>query len=230
MERYSSHGRETEGTAVCIDNARYEVYSQSPLSRPKASMRTYIASALLLAVLVTATPSQAQLRADLPGRTAATAVQTAPGTGLGNIFASDRFRLQHSYEFSYSSFGAGESMGLGVYTSSLQWQPSDRLAARVDVGVAHSPFGTGDIRSAMGFDADTPARVFLRNAEVAYRPSENSVIRLQIQQSPYGNYASPYGHGYSQFGNPFGFDRHRSASSFRIQAGGDDATFWRSGR
>jgi hypothetical protein len=192
-------------------------------------MRTYLAAALLLAVLVTATPTQAQLRADIPGRTASTAVQ-APGTGLGNVFASDRFRLQHSYEFSYNSFGAGESLGLGVYTSSLQWQPSDRLAARVDVGVAHSPFGTGEIRSAMGFDASTPARVFLRNAEVAYRPTENSIIRLQIQQSPYGNYASPFGYGHGQYGDHFGYDRYRSGSSFRIQAGGDDATFWRSGR
>ena len=87
--------------------------------------------------------------------------------------------------------GFAGSVGLGVYTTSLRWQPSARLAGRVDVGVAHSPFGDGAVQSALGFDGAGDTRVFLRNAELAYRPTENSVIHFSVQQSPYGAYASP---------------------------------------
>ena len=40
---------------------------------------------------------------------------------------------------------------------------------------------------------------FLRNAEVAYKPSENVLLNFSFRQSPYGAYMSPYGH-YSPFG------------------------------
>jgi hypothetical protein len=36
-------------------------------------------------------------------------------------------------------------------------------------------------------------RVYIRNAEVAYKPSDNFQVRMQVQQSPYGRYMSPYG-------------------------------------
>jgi hypothetical protein len=74
-----------------------------------------------------------------------------------------------------------------MYTNSMMWQFNSDWAARVDVGVAHSLSG-----SAMG---QQNGRVFLRNAEVAYRPSENMQFRLQIQQSPYGRFAQPRGFG-----------------------------------
>src|SRR5690606_33500904 len=124
-------------------------------------------------------------------------------------------RIGHSYEMSYSSFG-GEGIGLGVYTTSLAWQPTARLAARVDVGVAHTPFGSDALQQRLGFSQDAPAQVFLRNAELAYRPTDNSVIHPQIRQSPFGGYASPYGYGDSPFGH---------GSVFR--ADGGDPLFWR---
>ncbi|MGB0191856.1 MAG: hypothetical protein ACPF9W_12925, partial [Nocardioides sp.] len=33
-------------------------------------------------------------------------------------------------------------LGLGVYTTSLRWQPSARLAGRVEVGFAHGAVGS----------------------------------------------------------------------------------------
>ncbi|HLT46551.1 MAG TPA: hypothetical protein VK002_04925 [Rubricoccaceae bacterium] len=185
-------------------------------------MRTVVATAVLAAALALAAPARAQLRADLPGGPAPVAVYETPGAlSLAQLFNARTLRIDHSYEFSYSSF-AGGGLGLGVYTTSLGWQPTDRLAARVDVGVAHSPFGDGALRSALGFDQDTPARVFLRNAEVAYRPTENSMLRLQVQQSPFGPYASPY--GYAGYGlAPYGgFGMHAGY-------GTADALFWRNG-
>jgi hypothetical protein len=142
---------------------------------------------------------------------------------VGGLLDPRAFRFSHSYEFSYSGFG-GENLGLGVYTTSLRWQPTNRLAARVDVGVAHSPFGSEGAQQAVGFEPGTPARVFLRNAEVAYRPTDNTVFHLQIRQSPFGPYASPFGsYGYDRY-SPFGYGSQVSAS---FAPADDGDLFWR---
>jgi hypothetical protein len=92
--------------------------------------------------------------------------------------------MAHAYEMSFASSG-GQSASLGMYTNTMMWQFNSDWAARVDVGVAHSLNG-----SALG---EQNGRVFLRNAEVAYRPTENMQFRIQVQQSPHGRYARPYG-------------------------------------
>ncbi len=153
------------------------------------------ALALLLALFLVASPASAQRTADLPGRQSPVALTDGPGTpslSFGQLFNAETLKFSQSYEMSYSS-GLGGSVGLGVYTTSLRWQPSSRLAGRLDVGVAHSPFGDAGMQSALGFENGTDTRVFLRNAELAYKPTENSVIHLSVQQSPFGRYASPYG-------------------------------------
>ncbi len=189
---------------------------------------------VLLVVLITSAPAYAQLRTDLPGGPAPVVLTDSqrPLT-LSGLFNAQTLRIGHSYEFSYTGYGGG-SLGLGIYTTSLQWQPSSRLAARVDVGVAHSPFGSANVQQALGFDQNTPARVFLRNAEIAYRPTENSVLRLQIRQNPigaygrgrYGSYATPYGYGgygYGGYGYAPGY-----GTSVHARFGSDsDALFWR---
>jgi hypothetical protein len=186
-------------------------------------MRLALATVLLAATLAFSAPVRAQLRADLPGQAPAT-VYAAPGTPtLASLFNAQTLRFSHSYEMSYSSLG-GASLGMGVYTTSLRWQPTERLAGRVDVGVAHSPFGDDGVRSALGFDQDTPARVFLRNAELAYRPTANSIIHLQVRQSPFGAYASPYGYGYDAYSPMYGTGLHARYGS------DSDALFWRDGQ
>lgn len=163
-------------------------------------MRT-AALALLLAVFLVASPASAQRTADLPGRQAPVALTDGagtPGLSLGQLFNAETIKFSQSYEMSYSS-GLGGGVGLGVYTTSLRWQPSARLAGRVDVGVAHSPFGDAGVQSALGFENGTDTRVFLRNAALAYKPTENSMIHFSVQQSPYGSYAAPAG-----YANPYG--------------------------
>jgi hypothetical protein len=105
---------------------------------------------------------------------------------LGNLFGAEDFRMGHSYQMSFSSFG-GNMASMGMYTNSMMWQFNSDLAARVDVGVAH-PLASNN---AFG---DQEAKVFLRNAEVAYTPTDNMRIHFQVRQSPYGRYASPYGY------------------------------------
>jgi hypothetical protein len=186
-------------------------------------MRRFLPLLVLTVALLAAHPVQAQLRAEAPGKPAPVAVYDQPASGfaLGQLFDSEAFRLSHSYEFSYNSF-AGEGIGVGVYTTSLRYQPTDRLAARVDLGVAHSPFGSNDLQQQLGFSEDQPARVFLRNASLAYRPTENSLLTLSFQRSPYGGY---YGHG----AGPMGYSPFYGGNSFHATVAGQDhgAMFWR---
>lgn len=189
-------------------------------------MRT-AALALLLAFFVAAAPAQAQRAADVPGRPAPVALTDGaggPGLSLGQLFNAETVKFSQSYELSYSA-GVGGNVGLGVYTTSLRWQPTARLAGRVDVGVAHSPFGDGAVQNVLGLD-DGP-RVFLRNAELAYRPTENAVLHFRVQQSPYGAYASPYGYGPGAYGlSPFG----RSGVSATFAPSDSDRLFFRDGQ
>lgn len=185
----------------------------------------------VLLFALAASPVDAQRRADLPGSPAPVELSdSGQPLSLSGLFNAQTLKIGHSYEFSYSALGGG-SLGLGVYTTSLQWQPSNRLAARVDVGVAHSPFGSGGVREALGFNQDTPAQLYLRNAELAYRPTENSVLHLQIQQQPFGGYVNPYSYGY---GSPYGYGQYgynpMYGSSVHARYGNaSDALFFRSG-
>jgi hypothetical protein len=187
-------------------------------------MRLALAT-LFLAVLLLAAPAQAQFRADVPSGPAPVVVTENPGgASFGRYFSGDKFKLSHSYEMSYSSFGSAGSFGMGLYTTSLRWQPTANLAGRMDVGVAHMPFGDGNLQQAFGFSQDQPAQVFIRNAELAYRPTENSMIRLQFSQNPFG-----YGAGYGGYGGAYGYSPYYGGSSFRAAYGSADydALFWR---
>ena len=172
----------------------------------------------LAALLAFAVPVRAQRAADVPGRPAPVVLSETPGTlGLGQLFNAETLDFSHSYEASYSA-GAGGSVSLGIYTASMRWQPTSYLAGRVDVGVMHSPFGSSQIQSGLGLEGAGDTRVFLRNAELAFRPTENAVLHLSVRQSPYGAYASPHG-GYGTYGGGSGYGAYER--SFRSGASGD---------
>lgn len=177
----------------------------------------------LAALLAFAVPVRAQRAADVPGRPAPVVLSETPSTlGLGQLFNAETLAFSQSYEASYST-GASGGLGLGVYTASLRWQPTARLAGRVDLGVMHSPFGTSDVQSALGLE-DGQSRVFLRNAELAYKPTDSAVLHLSVQQSPYGAYAAPYGYGGRYGAGAYGYGNR---TGFGISVGGPDDLFFR---
>lgn len=163
-------------------------------------MRTALSLLCLVLILSLATPAEAQFR-----DTAQQNLQTqlydsgsAAANALQSLFGAEHFRMSHSYEASFSSIG-GQASSMGMYTNSMMWQFNSDWAARMDVSVAH-PFSQ---TNAFG---QQETQVFLRNAEVAYKPSENFQVRMQFQQRPsYGRYGSPYGRyrrPYSGFASP----------------------------
>ncbi len=154
-------------------------------------MRTAFLLLCLVLTLSLATPAEAQFR-DTAQRNQSVETQlydagSAATDALQTLFGAEHFRMGHSYEASVSSFG-GQTSSMGMYTNSMMWQFNSDWAARMDVSVSH-PFTAGQ----NGAFGSQRTQVFLRNAEVAYKPSDQFEVRMQVRQSPHGRYMSPYG-------------------------------------
>ncbi len=179
-------------------------------------MRNILSLVVLVVLLGVTLPAQAQLRDQVGNQQASAKLYGTDGAmfSLNRLFSPEHFKMSHSYEMSFGSFG-GNSSSLGMYTNSMMFQFNDKLAARVDLSFAHQPFGSSNV---MG-DQGNKGQFFLRNAEVAYRPSENVQLHLSVRQSPYGSYMSPYGrYGY---GSHYGMHSRFGGFGF-----GGDNLFW----
>lgn len=181
-------------------------------------MRTTLALIVLMVTL--ALPASAQFRETVPGAPASSRLYNATGAAgsvLNKIFHPSVFQMSHSFEMSAGSFG-GRGYSMGMYTNSLAWQFNDKLAARVDVSVAYSPVHKA--ATALGFQDNKP-KVFLRNADIAWRPSKKFQLHLQVRQNPYGSYMHPYGPG--RYGYGYGRDMYLEAGF----GGHSRNLFWR---
>ncbi|MFK7846814.1 MAG: hypothetical protein AB8G77_16050 [Rhodothermales bacterium] len=174
-------------------------------------MRNFVSLACLLILLGVAMPAQAQLRETALEQQAPTKLYDTKTSGftLNKIFDPAHFRMSQSVEFSSSSYG-GQASSLGMFTNSMMWQFNDKLAARVDVSAAYSP-NAGTFSNAGG-NLSGDARVFVQNAQIAYRPSENVQLHLSFHQSPYGRHGSPYGY-YNPYGRMNRFNASYGSSS-----------------
>ena len=186
-------------------------------------MRKTLFVLCLVALLGVSLPVQAQLRQDAQTAPAPVRLYDQGGStfSLNKFFSPAVFKMGHSVEMTAGSFG-GTASSLAMYTNSMQWQFSDKLAARVDMSVAYSPLNNSPASSLTGNNSN--GRVFLRNAEIAYKPLENMELHLSFRQSPYGMYASPY--GYSPYGNRYGSGYN---NFFGASYGSSQDLFWKDG-
>ncbi|MEX0686858.1 MAG: hypothetical protein WD267_10565 [Balneolales bacterium] len=145
----------------------------------------------------------AQFKADAPSsldRTGAVTMETEP-VGDDKFLGLFNFQMDHSYEMSMSSVG-GNTYNQNFYTNTMHFDFNNNLYGRVDLGLAHSPFGN----SMMGNDQST--QILVRNAELNYKLNDNTRFRLSFQQQPAGygygrGYYNRYNQGYHRSYNPF---------------------------
>ncbi len=155
-------------------------------------------SIFLISAFFLSADAYAQLRGDVskPVDYQGTVInaKTPPIQSKLNSFFS-KIRMSHSYSMNFSSFG-GSFQNVNAYTNTMYMQLTDRLDARVDVSLFHSPF-SGLNSAGMGFNQP---QIRLSNAELNYRLGENSFIQLRYSQIPagYGLGFSPYGYGYNR--------------------------------
>ena len=161
-------------------------------------------SAVLFALaIMLVMPAQAQFRQNVPATHPPARIYEATGkigAFLSKLFNPSVFQMSHSFEMSAGSFG-GQGFSMGMYTNTMAWQFSDKLAARVDVAMAYSP--QNQMAQRAGFAQQAGPKVFLRNAQVEWKPAKNVHLQLQVRQNPYGygrmGYYDPYGYGYGPY-------------------------------
>ena len=152
---------------------------------------------LALAILV-AVPAHAQFRQNVPATHPPARLYEMKGkigTFFSKLFNPSVFQMSHSFEMSAGSFG-GQGFSMGMYTNSMAWQFNDKVAARVDVAMAYSP--QSQMAHQANFSQNAGPRIFLRNAQIDWKPAKNIHLQLQVRQNPYGYGLmgmDPYGYG-----------------------------------
>ncbi len=186
--------------------------------RERNTMRQSFFTACLVLMLGLTVPVAGQSRTQAEAEVATVRLYDYGQTGftLNRYFSPEHFRMSHSVEFSTGSFG-GSGSSLAMYTNSMMWHFSPKLAARLDVAFAYAPIQDERLQ---GITGSNNGQVFIKNAELVYRPSEHTRVQFSFRQSPYGYYARPYGYrGYGY--RPYG------GNSFRASIGSDHRDlFW----
>lgn len=117
---------------------------------------------------------------------------SSPLSYLFGWFNPDKFTMRHSFDLSYATFG-GEGLSLGTYTNSMRYDFAENFNARADVAFSFSPYS-----SLSTLNKKDLSNVYLKNAEINYKPWENTYLTLSYRQLPYGT-----GYYNSAFFNPF---------------------------
>lgn len=93
-----------------------------------------------------------------------------------------KLQMRHSIAMSFISSG-NQNIMLNSYTNSLSYLFNDKLYANVDISIQSSPYSSLDPRL-----SNQLSGVFVRNAELVYRPTKEFHIGISYQQSPSSNY------------------------------------------
>ena len=157
----------------------------------RAALFTTFAFALILA----ATPLQAQTSSVFTAPPATESYAGPKGILPSSLFDPSRFSISHSMQFGYTAGGATQGSA-GLWTSSLGYRVRNNTMLRVDVGAHMNP--------AFGGEGGMQKGIFLQGATLDWKPSRNSLVRLE-----YRDMRSPlqYGYGYGGYGyaNPGGY-------------------------
>ncbi len=106
-----------------------------------------------------------------------TQVLTRPTSNLILGFINpDKLDMHHSFSMSYMTFGK-HSLMLNTYLNTINYQISDPLWLRLNLGVMNSPYNSLP-NSALNNTQ------FFGGAELFYRPTENSLIRVGVDVRP----------------------------------------------
>src|SRR5690606_21208298 len=106
-------------------------------------MKPKVLTALLALLAAFAAPAAAQFVNEVPRSGDWTGSIVKEDSKQRTLFGSNiGFSMNHSYEMSFVSFG-GQGYNQNMYTNTMLFGFSDRLNGRVDLSLAHSPFGNG---------------------------------------------------------------------------------------
>jgi hypothetical protein len=159
----------------------------------RLEMRTFV---VVIAVFALASVAPAQFKSQVEQETSIASTRlgglSGPLAFMFGWFNPDKFTMRHSFDMSFTSF-SGQSLSLGTYTNTMMYQFADNFNARADIAFSFSPFSNLSTFNKKDFSG-----VYLKNAEVNYKPWDNTTVSVSFRQSPYGYYDY-----YSPFYNPW---------------------------
>ncbi len=125
-------------------------------------------------------------------------VDNSPSSFFG-FLKSSNFQMHQTYDFSYSTFGSGQGLALGVLTNSMFYKFSNNFNGQLDISLVHSPY------SSLGRDFQNSINgIYVSKAALNYQPWKNMLITVQYRNLPYSYYNpfnpyNSYGYGYNPF-------------------------------
>lgn len=146
-------------------------------------MKKTIAITMLFAVILCLPfNSFAQFKKDV-GNPNISGILTAPATAdaLFGLIDPSKLHMRHSVSMSYGMMGSNGMM-LSSYMNMMDYQISDNLLLRANLGIMTSPYNT----MGEGFYLNEPR--FFGGAALEYKFNEKSSISLQFQSTPYYYY------------------------------------------
>ena len=147
---------------------------------------------IVVLLVIAAGATYAQLKSQDERMSAAESlIRPAPSiSSFLGLLNADNFMMRHNFSFSYLSSG-GEGISLASYTNSMFYRIADPLNFRVDLTLQGSPFGQyGSV------SRNELSKLFVSRAELNYHPTENTFVKLQFSQRPFG-YRNDYYGGFS---------------------------------
>ena len=115
-------------------------------------------------------------------------------------FDADKFTMSHSYSMSVGTFGK-TPYSQGMYLNQMNYAFSDKLNFKAVVGFSHDPLQLGNNNHLPNAGLNLDNMVY--GAEVAYRPTKNSVFKFSFEKTP-----AMYGYGYNPYYySPYGYNR-----------------------
>lgn len=118
-------------------------------------------------------------------------VNANTGGSILGFINPENFTMHHSYSLSFSTFGGGNNMALGVYTNSMAYKFADNLNLKLDASFVHSPY------SSMGKQfQNNISGIYISNAQLNYQPWKDVHVTVQYRNLPYNYYGS---YGYNSF-------------------------------
>jgi hypothetical protein len=133
-------------------------------------------------------------------------IDNSPSSFFG-FLKSSNFQMHQTYDFSYSAFGNGQGLALGVLTNSMFYKFSNNLNGQLDISLVHSPY------SSLGRDFQNSINgIYVSKAAINYKPWKNTMISIQYRNLPY-SYYNPF-NPYNSYG--FGYDAYDTSNSNSI--------------
>ena len=142
-----------------------------------------------------------QLKSQLPDQNAGSMITGDNMSTIVPLLDPSRFNMQHNFSMSTMSFG-GQTMNVAAYTNMMNYE----LNPNLHLGTSFSLIQPTGILGPGNYGLNKAQ--FLYDANLRYRPSENTLIEFNMSNRPYYNRYNRHRLEYHPFYNNYYIERN----------------------